>query len=134
MTTPLVPDFIVKLFEKEITAINYKILETICSTYSIDFGQAKETLKNKLNINLDIITNDICKMKITKKRSYGKKTLTENRCIGRVYHILNNDFAQCIRKKQDGCNTCKTHSQRCPYGTIHDPEPELKAVQKRNIY
>jgi hypothetical protein len=134
MTTPLIPDFIVKLFEKEITSINHKILEVICKEYSLDFDKAKQTLQKELNINLDIITKDIYNLKISKKRTYGKNTPLENRCIGRVYHKHNNEFVQCIRKKQSNCNTCLTHSQRCPYGTINEPEPDIKEIKKRNIY
>lgn len=134
MTTPFIPDFIVKLFEKEIYSININILHAICKRYSIDFDDAKETLKKDLNINLDVVKNDIYNLKISKKRTYGKNTPQEKRCIGRVYHKQDNEYVQCIRKKQGDCNTCKTHSKSCPYGTIDDPLPEEKEITKRNIY
>lgn len=131
MTTTLIPDFIVRLFEAEIFKINKRIIEYVCAKYNLNTNEVIEDVKKNMNITLNVIPEHI---KITKIRDYGVNTTEEERCIGRVYHKSNNEYVRCIRRGLPGCNKCKTHLNKCVYGTINDPEPEGKEVIKRVIY
>ena len=69
MTSPIIPDFILKMFEKEVTKINLLIIEKICNHYELDIHDVKQQLSNDLNINFDIINDNIEQIKVVKKHN-----------------------------------------------------------------
>jgi hypothetical protein len=134
MTTPIIPDSIIQLFANEIYKINLKVADAICKKYNLDPNEVKETLKDELQVSLDIIPSEQLNVKVVQKRSYGTKTPPELRCEGRVYHKDKNEYSQCIRKKSNDCCYCYYHSENLPFGNINDKEPPLKEVKKRGVY
>jgi len=130
MTTPIIPDFILKLFQNEINKININLLINFCKLFKVDLEDAKDKLKNELNISLDIDKNE--KIKIVKKHKEAPK---EERCCARVYRQKELEVGQCPRKHADGCGDfCKRHKKmndegRLKYGTISQAIPqELSAT------
>jgi hypothetical protein len=72
MTAPLVPDFILKLFEKEVTKINLMIIEKMCAIYGIEVSEATDKMAKELKINFHIIDENIEQIKIVKKHHAGR--------------------------------------------------------------
>jgi hypothetical protein len=134
MTTPIVTESIVQLFANEIYKINLRVAEVICTKYNLDINEVSETLKEQLNVTLNIVPEEEQKVKIVQKRSYGMKTPTELRCEARTYHKDKNEYSQCIRKKNEKNCYCKYHQEKLPFGNINQEAPPLKEVNKRVIY
>ena len=148
MTSPIIPDFILKMFEKEVTKINLLIIEKICNHYELDIHDVKQQLSNDLNINFDIINDNIEQIKVVKK--HNSKPDTDNidktsLCIARVFIQSDLKVIECSRHKVDGNEFCKLHlklhqSNTLKYGTINDKKPDeistakLNRKNKRNIY
>ena len=125
MTTPIIPDFILKLFQNEINTINNNLLNNFCKLFKIDLEDAKNKLKNELNISLEIDKNE--KIKIVKKH---KDAPQEERCCARVYRQKDLEVGQCPRKHANDCGDfCKRHKKmhdegRLKYGTINQTIPK----------
>jgi hypothetical protein len=157
MTSPLIPDFIFRLFEKEVTKINLTIVETMCDLYGIDLHDAQSKLSKELNINFNIISEDIEQIKIVKKQQAGRREQkTENNastsndrslayhaspkleCCARVFVQSDLVVKQCSRFQIPESTFCKMHQQqfdggKLKYGTIHDPKPECISTAKLNM-
>ncbi len=145
MTCPLIPDFVLKMFEKEITNINLKIVQKICELYNLDEQDVKEKLAKDININFSIVSEDIEQVKIVKKHTK-KNDNKDDLCVARVY-IPNELFVkQCSRPKCGDDNMfCKLHQRlnqegKLKYGTIFEDKPDeistekLKLKVKKKIY
>jgi len=129
MTTPIVPDFILELFKNEIKKINLDLLEEICKTYDINIEDAKNKLKDSLNINFELNKNE--KIKIVNKQ---KELPTVERCVARLFRKKELEIVQCSRRKKN-CEFCKKHEKmydedRLKYGTINDDVPEELSEKK----
>lgn len=148
MTSPIVPDFILKLFEKEVSKINLIIVEKICELYKLDIDDVKTKIKKELNINFDVISDEIEEIKIVKKHK-PKQEVSENNntdlCIARIFLSSQLKVKQCSRHKLDGQEFCTLHHKlnqenKLKYGTIKEKKPDeistekLKRKVKRNIY
>jgi len=121
MTTPLIPDFILKLFQDEIRKVTSLMLEKFCQVFEIDLDEAKARLKNELNIELELTANPY--IKIIKKQ---KQLEPSERCIANVFHKERLELCQCSRRKLfDDSKMCKRHHRmwaddRLQHGTIED--------------
>ncbi len=124
MTTPMIPDFILKLFQNEINKINTNLLVHFCALFKVDIEDAKNKLKNDLNISLELDKNE--KIKIVKKH---KEAPSEERCCARVYRPKDLEVCQCPRRRANECGDfCKRHKKmhdegRLKYGTISQTVP-----------
>lgn len=138
MTTPLIPDFVLSLFQNEIIRINSDLLKKTCDIYNIDFEDAKNKLKKELHITFQIKQNE--KIAIVKKQ---KIVEPAERCIARVFRKKDIEVLQCTRRKKD-CDFCKRHEtmfneKRLKYGTIHEEIPHeisptvLNKIKKNKI-
>lgn len=152
MTCAIVPDFILKTFEKEIAKIVERVVVKMCDEYNIDFQDAKTRLHKSLDINLDIVNEDVEHVKIIKKHqpsTSGKDGIKElknnDACEARIYIPNEIVVRQCCRSKLENGKFCKTHqkqydSNTLKWGTIHDEKPEeistakLKLKQKKTLY
>lgn len=125
MTTLIVPDFVMQLFQKEIVKIIEKTIQTICEMYKLDVENVKKQAGTALNISFELSRND--KLVIVRKQNTANP---EERCIARIFNKKDIDVFQCTRRKpKDGCDFCKRHQRmfdegRLKYGTINDDIPE----------
>jgi hypothetical protein len=147
MTCAIVPDFILKMFEREIAKIVERVVVKMCDEYDIDIEDAKTKLKDSLDIDLQVVNADIEQVKIVKKNS-ASTTKTEvgaNTCEARLFIQSELVVRQCSRSKLDNCRFCKTHqkqfdSNSLKWGTIHDDKPDeistakLKQKMKKTLY
>jgi hypothetical protein len=160
MTSPIIPDFILKLFEQEVTKVNLSVVEVLCNHFSIDINEAKAVVEKNCGLRFNVIGESIEHIKIVKSTkpkkvsetkqdkacdSDVKQNIANNCCDARIF--LANDLVvrQCSRSKLVGSNFCKMHQQKVEsgklkYGTIHEDKPEeistpkLRSKIKRNIY
>jgi hypothetical protein len=145
MTCPIVPEFILKLFEKEISNIVDRCVVKICDEYELDNTEVKKLLAREMNMSFDIVNEDIEQIKIVKKNTKHEKE-SGACCEARIYIASELIVKQCSRSKlHDNCKFCKTHHKQfetnsLKWGTIHDPKPDaistakLNAKAKRKIY
>lgn len=111
MSTLVVPSFIVSLFTNEIFHIHEQLLLDISKTYEIPF----EELKRKYLPEIDVISNNLEKINIVKKREYNKNLPSTKQCIA-----LTKNKYQCLRSKGCHVHFCIIHKNNQPYGTIND--------------
>lgn len=148
MTSPIIPDFILKMFEQEVTKINIIIVDKICDLYDLDIDEVKQQLSDELDMNFNVINDNIEQIKVIKKHNAKPDASTLDKstlCIARVFIQSELKVKQCSRHKLDGQNFCKLHlklhqNNTLKYGTIHDQKPDeistekLNRKVKRNIY
>lgn len=145
MTSVIIPDFILKIFEKEITKINVQVVEVMCKKFNINVEDAKQMLAKELKINFNIITEEIEQMKIVKKNTAvsKKSSNTQNApvrddkaltskvitpsthidgqtsfCDARVYIPSELIVKQCSRSKFANCKFCKMHQKHYDEGKL----------------
>lgn len=124
MTTPLVPDFILQLFQDEVHKINSVVVQKMCQMYNIDYDDAVTKLAKEAAIKLTLSNNE--KIKLVKKQ---KEPDAKQRCHARVFRKKDLEVFQCTRKTPaEGACFCKRHQKmndegRLKYGTINDVKP-----------
>jgi hypothetical protein len=95
MTSPIVPQFIFDMFEREIIKINSVIVHRICQEYHLDEEEVKQKLANDLAINFNIIHEDIEQIKIIKKHKPKSQTVKSKPCGSKdVPHQDENDASE----------------------------------------
>lgn len=122
MTTPLVPSFLLKLFEAELHKVNSKIVDRICELYNLNKKEVHEKLGIMMFTEVDI--KDDKKMKIVRITPH-KEVPKDNRCIARYYNKDNKEVMQCKKLAKMQC-FCMSHynlsrQDYLRYGTIHNP-------------
>ncbi len=145
MTCPIVPEFILKLFEKEISNIVERCVSKICDSYELNSDDVKQLLSKEMNMSFDIVSEEIEQIKIVKKNNKHEKD-ANTLCEARIFIASDLIVKQCSRSRlNDQCRFCKTHQKQfetntLKWGTIHDPKPDaistakLNAKMKRKIY
>jgi hypothetical protein len=147
MTCAIVPDFILKMFEREIAKVVERVVVKMCDEYEIDIEDAKNKLKDSLDIDLQVVNSDIEQVKIVKKysASASKTEVGATTCEARLFIQSELVVRQCSRSKLDNYRFCKTHqkqfdSNSLKWGTIHDDKPDeistakLKQKMKKTLY
>ena len=137
MTTPVLPEFILKLFQNEINKIVKGEIVKVCKIYELDYEEVKTKLKH---VELDM--TDTPGFRLFKKHeTFAPK---HERCQARLLHSL--EIKQCSRSCKHGDDKlCKKHLQmkenkKLKYGLITDDLPDelrpevLNEKQIRNIY
>lgn len=135
MTTPILPEFILKLFQNEVNGIVQKEIQKVCDLYKLDYDEVIKKLGH-----VEINTTDTPGFRIMKKReTFAPK---DERCIARMLHDL--EIKQCSKHKKDS-EFCGRHfnmhkNNKLKYGTINDPIPNelrpevLNEKKKHNIF
>lgn len=147
MTCPIVPDFILKMFEQQITRVNLSLVEKMCQLYNIDINDAKKKLSKELDINFNIVGENIEQIKIIKKHQHPKKTQaqqavvaqpdaassssgaskhtnnepdddTPHLCEARVFIQSDLVTKRCSRLKKEGCKFCNQHQKFFDQGRL----------------
>lgn len=131
MTTPILPEFILSLFENEIKNIIQKTLTIVSNKYDINVKELQSVVEKEMRFKLELdSTEDII---IIKKRQNLPET--NERCIARIKK--NGILLQCTRKSKhdDKCGFHCKPQQTKKYGTIKDDLPEEPiSKRKMNIY
>ena len=136
MTTPILPEFVLRLFQNEVSKIVHVEIKKVCELYKLDY----EEVLGKLG-QVELETTDHPGFRIMKKNE--KVAPKEVRCIARMLHDL--EVKQCTRKHCEGSSLCKRHhsmhkDNRLKYGTVNDPLPDelrpevLNEKKKNTIY
>ena len=115
MTNPILPEFILQLFQDEIDKIVESKLKQVCELYELDFDEVAEKVGH---VRIDMTKTP--GFKIIKKYEH---IPTEDRCIARMF--TESEIIQCSKKHKDG-ELCARHSKMrlentLKYGTINDP-------------
>ena len=123
MTTPIVPDFILLLFQNEINNITTKVLEKVCTLYKLDIEEVKKRLKEEAKVDLAITRNE--KIKVVKTQA---ELAPVERCIARVFNRQELCLMQCTRRHGKDYPCCKKHQSmmdkgNLKHGTINEQIP-----------
>lgn len=113
MCTLSVPSFIISLFTKEVMKVHEDLLQDMSKQYDIPF----EELQKRYIPNIQIISNQLEKVNISKKRQYNKNLPPHKRCFA-----LTKENKQCVRSKGQHERFCIIHENHQPYGTIDKPQ------------
>lgn len=130
MTTPIIPDFILKLFQGEVDKIVQKEIQKVCELYHLNY----EEVKTKLG-HVELKTTETNGFRIMKKNETFAPS--EIRCMARMLHDL--EIKQCSKRRSVGAY-CKKHAKHNKYGNINDPIPDelrpevLNEKKKSKIY
>lgn len=136
MTTPILPDFVLKLFQEEIDRIAKAEIKKVCEAYELDYAEVCEKIGR---VELEPTAHPGFRI-MRKKEKVAPKDV---RCNARMLHDL--EVKQCTRKRCDGHKLCGKHldmqtKNRLKYGTIDDPLPDelrpevLDEKRKSKIY
>jgi hypothetical protein len=136
MTAPILPEFILKLFQNEINTVVQTEIAKVCKLYDLDLDEVTEKLGN---VKLDMTKTPGFRL-LHKHETFAPKEL---RCCARMLHDL--EVKQCSRHKFENLTMCRTHYEmkmknKLKYGSIHDPIPDelrpavLAEMKKNKIY
>jgi hypothetical protein len=119
MTTPLIPDFIVRMFENELRKIIGDIISYVSKEFGIDADILRKQVHRHVGIGIHVVKEDEEVVKIVKLKPR-KAPDDVFRCKALI--MKNGDVQQCMLQKQTKCDFCKRH-RTCPskYGVIGDP-------------
>jgi hypothetical protein len=136
MTSPILPEFILKLFQNEINNIVQGEIKKVCDLYDLDIDEVTKKLGH---VKLDMTKTPGFRL-IKKQEKFAE---TEIRCCARMLHDL--EVKQCSRPNLGGQNLCKIHYKmklkgNLKYGLFTDPIPDelrpeiLAEKNKTKIY
>lgn len=120
MTTPILPEFVLKLFQDEVNKIVQKEIKRLCDLYKIDYQEAK----SKMGV-IELKTTEHPGFRILKKKE--KIVDKDCRCLARMLHDL--EVKQCSRQTSNQSKLCGIHANmknkgRLKYGLVTDPLPD----------
>lgn len=136
MTSHILPEFILKLFQNEINNIVNGEIKKVCDLYDLDIDEVTQKLGH---VKLDMTKTPGFRL-IKKNEKFAE---TEFRCCARMLHDL--EVKQCSRPILGGQNLCTIHHNiklkgKLKYGLITDPIPDelrpevLAEKNKTKIY
>ena len=124
MTAAIVPEFLLHLLEKEMSAVSLTIVKYICDEYKLPFEEIKRKLSKHLCIEIDVDNQNT--YKLTRMNVRRKKTPVENQCQANMFHKDHKCVTQCTLEIISGSKFCKKHTRmekegRLRFGTITNP-------------
>ena len=120
MTTSMIPDYVLALYENEIRKVVQKVLKNISEEFNIDIKELEKSAASE--VTLKLISEDFESVTITRKNKVKKLVENEKRCVARIKK--NGLYMQCTRESKDDM-MCKMHStKKLLHGTINDPLPK----------
>ena len=130
MTTPLIPDFIIDLYENEMRKFAINVIDVIASRKKIDKEELYKIVEKGTGFDLKIVPESTETIKIVKIKPR-KLPDAEERCIARTYK--NGIYCRCTFHRSKGKDFCKRHNLKpLKFGTIDDPDitPDDKKYHK----
>ena len=127
MTAPMIPDYILTLYENEIRKVVKKCIVRISEENDLNVASLESQIADI--ISLEIVSEDFEKVTITKKIARKKIVSDEERCVARVKRT--GVFSQCTRCSASSSMLCKIHTKKTPWGQITDPPPEENVTRSR---
>lgn len=132
MTAPIIPEFILQLFQNEVNEIVRKQVSKVCEMYKLDLDE----VQNRLGL-IELECTETPGFRLMKKKE--SFAPPEERCTARMLHDL--EIKQCSKRKFGDTHLCRKHGgMNLKYGTIHDPLPDelrpevLNQKKKNKIY
>ena len=125
MTSAILPEFMLKLLEKEISGVVLEATKYVCDEYNIPFSEVCTKLGKHLCIELDVNTQT--NYKVIKKNVRRIKATPETQCIANIMCKDQKDIRQCtIRRSSPDCMYCTKHKManeqsKLRYGTVLKP-------------
>lgn len=122
MTTPVIPDFIISLFENEIRKIVTQIIESITQELKVDQAKLEDMIQTKLKLSLQIVPENTELVRIQRIKPR-KVPPMEDRCMAMI--MRNGILSQCHHYKKID-DFCTRHNLCHKYGTMNDDIKELE--------
>lgn len=125
MTSAILPEFVLRLLEKEVSDVVLQAVRYVCNEYNIPFSEVCTKLGKHLCIELDVNTQT--NFKVVKKNVRRIKATPENQCIANILCKDQKDIRQCtIRRTSPDCEYCTKHKMafdqnKLKYGTVFKP-------------
>lgn len=121
MTAAILPEFILKLLEKEVSSVVLEAVKFVCDEYNISFCEVSKKLGKHLCIEFDVNTQT--NYKVVKKQVRRIKATPENQCIANILCKDQKDVRQCTVRRVPGCEFCTKHrvaheQNKLKYGTV----------------
>jgi len=120
MTTPLIPDFVINMFENEIRGIIKQVIDVGVEHFGVDENEFKKRVEKKVGMKLTLVTEDTEIVRILKTKPR-KLPADEDRCLARVLKCGMYDRCK-FHKHEDNDHVCKKHMKCTKYGLIIDQE------------
>lgn len=114
MTSHMIPEYIIKLYEDEIRKTAFEMAVTILKNMNIEVN---DDITNKLTLKLKLVSEDDEFIRITKTR----RNIPEKRCEARISR--KGVLVQCTRSYKGDDKKCSAHQKNNKHGTIHDTYP-----------
>lgn len=132
MTTPMIPSFILTLFENEIRAIVLKSNLAISEQYNLNISELNALTEEKVGLILKIIPEEF--ENVTIKKTKPRKIIDPyERCIARLK--VDGKFCQCTFRFCNDKNLCGKHiKMNLKFGTINDPLPIDTFRRRKQVY
>jgi hypothetical protein len=125
MTTTVLPEFILKLLETEISNITLNIVQRVCEEYNLPFDEVKTKISKYICVELKL-KSDV-NYKVVKSHTRRVHLDVNERCIANMMCPKVKEIRQCTRRRLDDedCKFCRTHmkmsdNDELKYGTIED--------------
>lgn len=136
MTTPMIPDFIFKLYQEEVLKVVDQAIKAISEHHDIDVSKLKKTVEKHAGISFTIIPDDVEKIRILKLKPR-KLPDDSERCISLV-KTPEGVITRCKFRVEDGCDhhCCKRHGKKpSKYGVIEEAIADHKpnAVKEKKL-
>jgi hypothetical protein len=113
------PNFIFKLFEKEIIRIQTELLENVATKYDMD----KDALIQEFIGGVTLVPSSKINIVVHKQLNPRTPPNEDNRCRARIWN--RGRGGQCMRSRIDSngdeCKYCYQHATRRKLGTIDEP-------------
>ena len=132
MTTPLIPDFIIDMYENEMRKFAINLIDIIANKKKLDKGELYSLVEKGTGFKLDLVSENKELIKIVKVKPR-KLPSDEERCIART--LRNGIYCRCTFHKTNSKGFCKRHNAKpSKFGTINDPDLTPHDKRYNKIY
>jgi hypothetical protein len=116
MTAVILPEFILKALEAEISEICLSTVKYVCEEYSLPYEEVKEKVGTRMNIELATESNDHYRIITRKPRK--KEISLENTCIANMFDKETRCVRRCTKEVKDGTQFCRSHLRMSNVGRL----------------
>lgn len=134
MTTVMVPDFIINMYEDEVKKVVNQVIVHISERFEINKDEIIEGVEKNLEMKLNVVPDSELKVVITHKKPRAQIN-QETRCIARLKK--GGLFYQCSCKRNEAYDMlCTRHGKATSlkHGTINDELPKENLKRRQRVY